>query len=109
VGQFKSAAEPYVLDHASDAAKEADRYWLGGLWSQWIADVAAQRSLDPAALERDVDTWPTSLAAGKGDSAALAEKLGWIDGTATHNELIAMLRRQGVPAGHGRHGFRQVD
>lgn len=109
VGQFKSAAEPYVLDHASDAAKEADRYWLGGLWSQWVADVAAQRSLDPAALERDIDTWPASLAAGKGDSAALAEKLGLIDGTATHNELIAMLRRQGVPAGHGRHGFRKVN
>ena len=33
VGQFKSAAEPYILDGPSPAAQQADGSWLGGLWS----------------------------------------------------------------------------
>src|SRR4029077_18355116 len=36
VGQNKSAAEPYVLNQASDASKEADRYWMGGLWQDYL-------------------------------------------------------------------------
>lgn len=109
VGQFKSAAEPFVLDHASDAAREADRYWLGGLWTQWLDDVARWRSLDPEKLRQAIAQWPQALVREGGDAARLAERMGLVDGTATHDELLAMLRRQGVPAGHGRHGFRHVD
>ena len=41
VGTFKSAAEPYILNQASDAAKEADAYWMGGIWNEYLAEVAA--------------------------------------------------------------------
>lgn len=109
VGQFKSAAEPYVLDHASEAAKDADRYWMNGLWAQWLDDVAGLRSLDPATLRESIAQWPQTLQKEQGDSARMAEKLGLIDSTATRDDLIAMLRRQGVPAGRGGHGFRHVD
>jgi protease-4 len=109
VGQFKSAAEPYVLDHASDAAKQADSYWMGGLWDDYLAEVAKLRKLDPAALRADIDQLPEKLAATQGDLARLALDEHLIDGTATRAELIAMLRKQGVPAGKQGHGFRQVD
>lgn len=109
VGQFKSAAEPFVLDHASDAAKEADRFWLGGLWRQWIDNAAKLRGLDPRELDQAIDQWPQQLEAMHGDAARLAEKTGLVDGFATHAQLVAMLRRQGVPAGRSRHDFRQVD
>ncbi|MGN6706031.1 MAG: signal peptide peptidase SppA [Rhodanobacter sp.] len=109
VGEFKSAAEPYILDHASAEAKQADSYWMGGLWDSYLDEVAALRKIDPAALRDDVDNLPQHIASTRGDLARLALDQHLIDGTATRAELIAMLRGQGVPAGDKQQGFRQVD
>ena len=109
VGQFKSAAEPFILDHASPASKEADGYWMGGLWDEYLAEVAKLRKLDPAALRADVDGLPQAIASTQGDLAKLALGEHLIDGTATRAELVAMLRAQGVPAAKNGHGFRAVD
>jgi protease-4 len=109
VGQFKSAAEPYILDHASDAAKQADSYWMNGLWSTYLDEVAALRKLDPATLRADIDNLPQTIASTQGDLAQLAVNEHLIDGTATQAELIAMMRREGVPADSKGHSFRQVD
>ncbi len=109
VGQFKSAAEPYILDHASPASKEADSYWMGGLWDEYLAEVAKLRKLDPAALRADIDDLPQTIASTRGDLARLALDEHLIDGTATRAELIAKLRAEGVPAAKNGHGFRAVD
>ena len=108
VGQFKSAAEPYILDHASSASKEADSYWMGGLWDEYLAEVAKLRKLDPATLRADVDDLPQDIASTQGDLAQLALNEHLIDGMATRAELIADLRRQGVPAANNGHGLRSV-
>ncbi|OOG51330.1 signal peptide peptidase SppA [Rhodanobacter sp. C01] len=109
VGEFKSAAEPYILDHASDAAKQADSYWMGGLWDSYIGEVATLRKLDPTALRADIDNLPQAIATTQGDLAQLAVNEHLADGLATRAELIAMLRKQGVPADDKGHSFRQVD
>ncbi len=109
VGEFKSAAEPYILDHASDAAKQADSYWMGGIWGTWLSEVATLRKVDPATLRADVDDLPQTIASTQGDLAQLAQNEHLIDGTATRAELIAELRKAGVPAGKDGHGFRSVD
>ncbi|HET7655865.1 MAG TPA: signal peptide peptidase SppA [Luteimonas sp.] len=109
VGEFKSAAEPYILDHASAEAKQADSYWMDGLWDGYLDEVAGLRKIDPAALRDDVDNLPQHIASTQGDLAKLALDQHLIDGTATRAELIAMLRGQGVPAGEKQRGFRQVD
>ena len=109
VGQFKSAAEPYILDHASSASKEADSYWMGGLWDEYLAEVAKLRKLDPATLRADVDDLPQDIASTQGDLAQLALNEHLIDGMATRAELIADLRKQGVPAASNGHGLRSVD
>ncbi len=109
VGKFKSAAEPFVLDHASQAAKTADGYWLDGLWSQWIDNVARLRKLDPATLRRSVQDFPAELQGAHGNLAQLAEQLHLVDGLATRDQMVAMLRRQGVPAGRDQDGIRHVD
>ncbi len=108
VGQFKSAAEPYILEHASSASKEADSYWMGGLWDEYLAEVAKLRKLDPATLRADVDDLPRDIASTQGDLARLALNEHLIDGMATRAELIADLRRQGVPAANNGHGLRSV-
>ena len=109
VGQFKSAAEPYILDHASPASKEADGYWMGGLWDEYLTEVAKLRKLDPSALRADIDNLPQTIASTQGDLARLALDEHLIDGTATRAQLIAMLHAQGVPAAKNGHGFRAVD
>ncbi|GAB2588241.1 signal peptide peptidase SppA [Dyella jejuensis] len=109
VGQFKSAAEPFILDHASPESKEADSYWMGGLWDGYINDVAKLRKLDPAALRADIDDLPDRIAAAQGDLAKLALDEHLIDGVATREQLVKMLREQGVPAGKDGHGIRGVE
>ncbi len=108
VGEFKSAAEPYILDHASAEAKQADSYWMGGLWDGYLDEVARLRKIDPATLRDNIDNLPQHIASTQGDLAQLALNEHLIDGTATRSELVAMMREQGVPAGRKNQGFRQV-
>ncbi|ULU25363.1 signal peptide peptidase SppA [Dyella terrae] len=108
VGQFKSAAEPYILDHASSEAKEADSFWMGGLWDSYINEVAKLRKLDPATLRTDIDTLPETIANAKGDLGQLSLEQHLVDGVATPAEVNAMMRKEGVPAGKKGEGFRQV-
>ena len=109
VGEFKSAAEPYILDHASTEAKQADSYWMGGLWDSYLDAVGGLRKIDPATLRDDIDNLPQHIASTQGDLVQLALNQHLIDGTATRDQLIAMLREQGVPAGPKNQGFRSID
>jgi len=109
VGEFKSAAEPYILDHASAEAKQADSYWMGGLWDSYIAEVAALRKLDPTVLRDDIDNLPKHIASTQGNLAQLALNQHLVDGLATRAELVTMMRKEGVPADRKGHSFRQVD
>lgn len=109
VGQFKSAAEPYILDHASPESKEADSYWMGGLWDSYIDEVAKARKLEAAKLRTDIDGLPEAIASTQGDLAQLALNEHLVDGLATRAELETMMRKEGVPAGKKGQGFRQVE
>ncbi|MEO8779359.1 MAG: signal peptide peptidase SppA [Rhodanobacter sp.] len=108
VGEFKSAAEPYILDQASAAAKQADSYWMDGLWDGYLDQVARLRKVAPATLRDDIDNLPQHIASTQGDLAQLALNEHLIDGMATRAQLVAMMREQGVPAGPKNQGFRQV-
>lgn len=108
VGQFKSAAEPFILDHASPESKEADSFWMGGLWDSYIATIAKLRKLDPTEVRADINDLPDRIASTQGDLAKLALNEHLIDGLATREELIKTLRSQGVPAGKDGHGVRSV-
>jgi len=109
VGQFKSAAEPFILDHASPESKEADAYWLGGLWTSWIEEVAKMRHVEPAVLRADVDGLAERVRDANGSLADLAVQEKLVDGIATEQQFVRMLRDNGVPAGKKDQGFRQVE
>ena len=109
VGQFKSAAEPFILDHASPESKQADSYWMGGLWDGYVNTIAKLRKLDPTMVRADIDQLPDRIASTQGDLAKLALDEHLIDGLATREELIETLRSQGVPAGKDGHGIRGVN
>lgn len=107
VGTFKSAAEPYVLNQASAAAKNADSYWMGGIWQEYLNEIAALRTLDAAKISDDIAHYDERVTAHQGDLAqlALAQKL--VDKLATRAEARAMLRAKGVA--DGDESFRQID
>nr|WP_063572322.1 signal peptide peptidase SppA [Luteibacter rhizovicinus] len=109
VVQFKSAAEPFILDHASPESKEADAYWLGGLWTTWIDEVAKLRHIAPATLRADVDNLAERVRDAHGSLADLAVQEKLADGIATEQQFVQMLRESGVPAGKKDQGFRQVE
>ena len=109
VGQFKSAAEPFILDHASPESKEADAFWLGGLWTTWIDEVSAMRRIGANDLRADIDQLATRVRDAKGSLAELAQQEKLVDGVLTEQQLVEMLRKDGVPAGKKDQGFRQVD
>ncbi len=108
VGEFKSAAEPYILDAASPESKEADLFWMNDIWQRYIADIAKARKLDPTALAASINTLPTDIVAAQGDLGKYALQQKWVDGLKTQEELEALLIKRGVADDQAEGGFRQV-
>lgn len=108
VGQYKSAAEPFILDAPSQAALAADQYWMGGMWNTWLAEVGKLRHIAPATLDSEIDSLPTEIPAMQGNAGALALKLHWVDGLATREDMVRMMQKRGVVTDNGT-GFRAVD
>ena len=107
VGEYKSAAEPYVLDAASPEAREADLFWMTDIWNRFVGDIAAARRLDPAALAEMIVQFPQRVQAHGGDTAKLALDEKLVDGLKMPHELEQMLVERGA-AGDDDVSFRQI-
>lgn len=108
VGTYKSAAEPYVLDAASPAAKEADLYWMGDVWQRLLSMIGRARGIDPALLQRYADTLPEQVVAARGDLAQLALQQKLVTALKTRDEVADLLAERGVADADADGGFRQV-
>ncbi|KRG87197.1 endopeptidase IV [Stenotrophomonas daejeonensis] len=108
VGEYKSAAEPYVLDAASPQAKEADLFWMNDVWQRYLGDIAKARKLDAAQLAAGIDTLPEGVAAAGGDLARFALQQKLVDGLKTREEVDALLTERGVADGDADGGYRQI-
>lgn len=107
VGTYKSAVEPYLLDGPSEAAREADAYWLGDVWNVFLEDIAKARGLDAAELRRGIDELPQRVAATGGDMAKLALDEKLVDGLKTIDEMRTMLIASGAKDDEKK-TFRQI-
>jgi protease-4 len=108
VGEYKSAAEPYVLDAASPEAKEADLYWMNDVWQRYLADVAKARKLDAAKIAADIDQMAIQIQAAQGDLAKYALQQKLVDGLKTREQVDDLLIERGVADDDADGGFRQV-
>jgi len=108
VGEFKSAAEPYVLDAASPQAKEADLFWMNDVWQRYLGDIAKARKLDVAQLAAGIDTLPEGIAAAEGDLARFALQQKLVDGLKTREEVDALLTERGAADSDADGGYRQI-
>ena len=107
VGTYKSAAEPFIANGPSPAAREADAALYGALWAAYTGDVERARKLAPGSIGRTIEALPQRLAAANGDTARLALSEKWVDGLKTPDELRELLMERGAKDDDGK-TFRQV-
>lgn len=108
VGEYKSAAEPYVLDAASPESKEADLFWMNDLWQRYLGDVAQARKLTPQQLALGIEQLPAQIEAAEGDLARYALQQKLVDGLKTREQVEDLLVERGVADDDAAGGFRQV-
>jgi protease IV len=108
VGEFKSAAEPYILDAASAESKEADLFWMSDIWQRMLADIGKARGIDPTQLDLYANALPEQVSAAKGDVAQLALNQKLVNGLKTREEFDQLLTERGVADDDANGGYRQV-
>jgi protease-4 len=108
VGEYKSAAEPYILDAASPESKEADLFWMNDIWQRYLGDIATVRKLTPQQLAAGIDTLPQGIEAAGGDLAKYALQQKLVDGLKTQEEVDDLMADRGVADSDADDGFREV-
>jgi protease IV len=108
VGEYKSAAEPYVQDAASPEAKQADLFWMNDVWQRYLADIAAARGTTARQLGASIVSLPQDVAAAGGDLAQYALQQRLVDGLKTQREIEDLLAERGTADEDAPGGFRQV-
>ncbi|WP_166212460.1 signal peptide peptidase SppA [Cognatiluteimonas telluris] len=108
VGEYKSAAEPYILDAASPASKEADLYWMNDIWQRYLGDIARVRKVSAQQLADNIDTLPQGIDAAHGDLAQYALQHKLVDGLKTEQDIDDLLAKRGVADDNADDGFREV-
>lgn len=91
VGTFKSAVEPFIRNDMSDAAKEANRVWLGALWNEYKQDVSAVRPFDESNFDETMDVYLKKMQAANGDAGKYALDNQWVDSLKTTQQIRQQL------------------
>jgi protease-4 len=108
VGEYKSAAEPLILNHASLEAKEAEMFWMGGIWNELVDEIAALRKLDAQAIHADIANLATLIPQYNGDLGKFALDRKLVDQLAARSQVREILKARGVADSSGE-TFRQVN
>ncbi|KFN44075.1 signal peptide peptidase SppA [Arenimonas oryziterrae] len=96
VGEYKSAAEPYILDAASPESREADLFWMNDLWSRYLGDIATARKLPVEKITAMIAAMPERVQTAEGDLAQLALDEKLVDALKTPHEMETMLAERGA-------------
>ncbi|GGY78847.1 signal peptide peptidase SppA [Pseudoduganella plicata] len=107
VGTFKSAAEPFIGNGPSDAAREADAYLNNDLWNRYTQEVETARKMPKGLIMKTIDNLPQALEANGGDLAKLAQQVKLVDGLKTRDQIRELVMGRGMPDAEGK-SFRQV-
>jgi len=106
VGEFKSFAEPYIRNDQSPEAREADLFWMGDVWNEYLKDIAAQRHLDVAQLSAQIADYASVVKANGGDMAKVALETKLVDELVTKDQAEVALAAKGAK---DEHSYRKVD
>lgn len=87
VGTYKSAVEPFLLNGMSDAAKEADREWLGDLWRIYLEEIGQARGMNAEQMDQYAQGFAPIMNSANGDAAKAALDFGMVDHAMTRVEM----------------------
>ncbi len=79
VGEYKSAAEPFVRNDMSQEAKEAGLHFMNDLWNTYLAGIAKRRGLSVEEIEQIVELQAQKLIEKNGSVADMALDNGLVD------------------------------
>jgi protease-4 len=108
VGEYKSAAEPFILDGPSAEAQEADLHWMQDVWQRHLAEIASARGLKAEDLQAGIENIAALLIKADGRLSQMALDQGLVDELKTEAEMRAELIARGVED-EDLHSFRQVN
>jgi protease-4 len=108
VGEYKSAAEPYILDAASPASREADLFWMNDLWQRYLTDISTARKIKVEDLNALINAMPERVKAEHGDLAQMALDAKLVDGLKTPHEIETLLSERGAYDDDAK-TFRQIE
>ena len=107
VGKYKSAMEPFIRSDMSSEAKAVSRELYGGLWDDYVSEVARQRSLDENEIKLGIENADQLLMELDGDLGQLALKSSLIDGLKTRAEWVSYMQEQ-VGKGDKKQEINQI-
>lgn len=88
VGTFKSAVEPFILDHMSEANRLQTSVYLSGLWGVMVDAIAKSRKLEVSAINQFTDSLATFT-----DAKELVD-LHFVDGLKYTDEITDYLKEK---------------
>lgn len=109
VGDYKTAAEPFMRESMSPETRAASREWLDGLWQAYLAELGANRSVTPEDVTGYVENIDTRLRDAGGDAARLAVTARLVDEIRTGDQFDQLVAgKVGLnPESLHRVGFRE--
>ncbi len=107
VGEYKSAAEPYIRNDMSIEAKEASLYYMKDLWKTYAQGIVNKRNISMEDFNKIIEDQATLLKDSSGDMASMYKKAGLVDQIKNQHfkeKYIADLSA----TGEDNNGFRNI-
>ncbi|MBL4659307.1 MAG: signal peptide peptidase SppA [Alcanivoracaceae bacterium] len=79
VGEYKSAAEPYIRNDMSDEAKESALHYMNDIWDTYLAGVSSRRNINIEDIKQVIENQASLLKDSEGNMAQMYKKAGLID------------------------------
>ena len=95
VGQYKSAAEPFIRDDESDESRQASLFWMSEVWSRYLEDIGRMRNQSSLLLRDKSQNLASDIAQSSGDLAVFAQDSGLVDGLMSDVEFHQRLSETG--------------
>ncbi|MCF6288101.1 MAG: signal peptide peptidase SppA [Proteobacteria bacterium] len=107
VGEYKSAAEPFIRNDMSLENKEVTLHYMNDLWATFIQGIVAKRNITTEDLKQIIEDQADLLSEAKGDMASMYQKAGLID--QIKNQHFKAKYLAGLSAtDEEEQGFRQI-
>jgi len=107
VGEYKSAAEPYIRNDMSKEAKESALHYMNDLWETYLQGIADKRNLSIDDLKSIIEGQADLLNGAQGNIAQMYKKAGLVDQIKNQHfkdKYLASLSAQY----ENNNGFRQI-